>query len=270
MTGALVAAIISVVGMSLWGRWNGATLTLPNDPLELGALPVGERTISIPVRNTGRRPIAIKSAYSSCPGRVLDFPASIPPGKSASIRLKMRITPGTGTSGVTVHLGSGKIYHVGLRWYGIAPLVADPPAIADVLVPVGRPFESRVWLLYHAGDGQTVFPECHWSVEGLEAAVVRDLQPGFPRVVGYPFGASQGPVFEMPLVVRVPSPQRPSEVTATVSITLRWKDWKQSLSIPIHLRFVGELVLLRKTVVFSAATAQSLLEVAQVYGKLAL
>jgi hypothetical protein len=254
---ACAAAVLAVRWDSIFPK--SPRLQVPEGIVQLGEFAPGERGTAVSLRNTGRMPLLISGVQSTCSCAVVKPPRKIDPGESADLRLSLNVRPGPGFADVTLHSNDPRgARSLSLRWHGsVAPEIYPPKVFASDL-PLDRPYERIVQVVYPGGRAAVVptvlrtecdAPGVQMETLDNDPLALRTTSALSPHTV----------VGRLNIRLRIPPPPEPGTVRASCRLSVRYGRETYELRLPVEVSFAGRVAAEPGEVIFAAERLSELL-----------
>jgi hypothetical protein len=264
--GFLTAACLAVGGLvtgylyrRVYAEEYAPRCAFDSPAIELGELTPGAVKYSVTIHNRGGGPLRISRILSTCSCAAVKAPGEIEAGQSGLLEVALNVPPGPRSARLTVESNDPHGPRtVVLSWHGRGDLGMVPSTIRAQAVPVNRPYERTVRVIYPGGKA-ALAPR----VEGCrcDSALV-EVRVGNNNPLATRFARSgvltqaQG---EAELHVKVRPPDAPGAFTSKCTLSLKYGDTVRTLTLPISLSFIDQaLGPVPPAVTFSAANAEGL------------
>lgn len=260
-----VALVLGMIGVTsgLPGRWlarfETARLAIDQPEMSLGELPPGEHVVRATIRNTGGSDLVMRAARSTCTCVIATAPpASLAPGESAEIQLKLNVVPGPRKAVITLASNDPTgDRHLVITWHGTVSPTLVPWRVYSDSERSDRPYERTVRIVYPDGPN-AIRPELErWecSVSGITVRVESNDPEAMTVASANRLAGVQG---ELALRVTIPPPEQPGVIETSGQLHLSYGEVKSSLPLYFCVRFVGPLAPEPSAAVFSALSPSQL------------
>lgn len=259
---ALIAGVglgVAVVGLLTALKLGGvfdrsARLVLERTEVDLGELPPGERSFSLPLRNSGRQTLNISEIRSTCSCVVASEPQAVPPGGIAALQLTLNVDKGPQNAHITILSNDPRgPQTLMLRWLGAAQPILVPARLNIRRAPLNAPFDRAVHIVYPSKRSGVVPQvekiDCDDPAVQLQVAHYDDeaIRTGLPSPLG-----------QLALRVRVDPPSRPVVLKTDCKLDVKYGETRYNLKLPLEIEFVGPIIADASAIVFAAPTAARL------------
>ena len=258
--GVVLLAAVSIIVLPGLLRPKAKTpqCVLPQPIVELGELDSGEFPTSIPIRNDGNAPLAIKSVSSSCTCvSSIKAPERIEPGSTDTIAAVLKVGRGPQSAVLTIETNAGEQKAV-LWWNGRYRPTLHPVNVEADSAPHGVPFEKTLKVIY-PGGANAIPP----TLEGFECDTPNvSIRQGENRTMAERIqsaGAAAHVFGELDVHLIIKPPASGATLLANGELIVRQGDQTYRLGVHISVRFLGGPFTPQTTgVVFSAAKRDEL------------